>query len=132
MPDSATQDHQVQSKRAKMRCPACAFLVTLPAETCPKCDTSLRDAYVKPQTEINWRGRVAISGTVLLFILGLAVFFFGWTGQGPARATSQDELNRTGLSEALDTVQHLADHPADDTSSPVEALDQAAEPADQR
>lgn len=132
MPDPAIQDHQAQPKRAKMRCPACAFLVTLPAETCPKCDTNLRDTYVKPQGDINWRGRIIVGGAVLVCILGLAVFFFGWTGQGPARGVSQSEQNRTGLGEALDTVQNLTEHSAGDTASPVEVLEQTAEPAERR
>lgn len=87
------------------------------------------DSAVTPPTEINWRARMVKGGVVLLVILGLAVFFFGWTGQGPAR-TTMDNLNRTGLSE-LDTVRNLTEHPDGDASSPMEAF-QTVEPPDQR
>ena len=69
---------QVQNQRPTLRCPGCAFMVPLPAETCPRCGTNLRTGEGPLAEDHPSNGpKIVIGVLALLIIIGLAVFLFG-------------------------------------------------------
>lgn len=114
MADSMPPEKQAKDNRPRLRCPGCAFMVPLPAETCPSCGTNLRTGE-KPMSEEESaslsRQKIIIGLVALLVIIGLAVFIFGGSKDKPepvkraAPVKSGDDVG-----EAVDIFHDLQDH----------------------
>lgn len=87
MTDINTPHPAGEDNRPKLRCPACSFMVPLPAETCPRCQANLRTGVVEGQAEAETgRTKMILLGLTLLVIIGLAVVFFSGVLDGPKQA----------------------------------------------
>lgn len=134
MNDINKQTSEAEGGRPKLRCPACSFMVPLPAENCPQCRANLRSGVVPASEDVGAsnRGRLIIAGLVLLVIIGLAVIFFSGVLDGPqVPAASVPETPRSadGIGEALDAFQDLPDQNIG--LRPDIVLDRAKNTADQ-
>lgn len=114
MSDINKQTGEAEDGRPKLRCPACSFMVPLPAENCPQCRANLRSGIVpaSEEEETSNRGRLIIAGLVLLVIIGLAVVFFSGVLNGPqvpAADAPAASGSSDGIGEALDAFQELPD-----------------------
>ncbi|MDR1045598.1 MAG: hypothetical protein LBP33_10850 [Candidatus Adiutrix sp.] len=100
-------------RRPKLRCPACASLVTLPAEKCPRCGAHLRTGY-RPEAEEapGWRGRLILGLAVLILVIASAALFFVLSADNqPKAAAGPSPLKPGALGETLDGAQNLSDLP---------------------
>lgn len=107
------QPTEAEDKRPKLRCPACSFMVPLPAESCPKCRANLRSGIIPDEEESSPnRARLVIAGLVLLVIIGLAAIFFSGLldgPQSPATGTPGTAKSSDVIGEALEAIESLPD-----------------------
>lgn len=138
MTDANKPGPEAEDGRPRLRCPACSFMVPLPAETCPKCRANLRSGLLPIDEEpASNRGRLIIAGLVLLVIIGLAVIFFSGILNGPqqpvAGRPAAGGSSGDGIGEALEAFQDLpAGTPGMNPDIYLNRAKDAAEQADDR
>lgn len=111
MTDLNNQNPATEDGRPRLRCPACSFMVPLPAETCPKCRANLRSGQIPVAEEPDSnRGRMIIAGLVLLVIIALAAIFLSGVLDGPQSPATGLPSSSDGIGEALDAFQDLPSH----------------------
>lgn len=114
MTDAKNANSESEQSRPSLRCPACSFMVPLPADTCPNCQADLRSGIIPQQQEPTAsRGRLLLVAFILLIILGLAVVFFSGLLDDPHTPTAETFPSTTKsadeLADALDSFQDLPD-----------------------
>lgn len=108
---SSPPEKQFQNQRPTLRCPACAFSVPLPAESCPSCHANLRTGQAPNLEEQGSNSsKIVISVLALLTIIGLALYIFGGfkPQAAPERPVSQAQ-SADDLGEAVNIFHDLPD-----------------------
>ena len=119
--------------RPRLRCPACQFMVPLPAETCPKCQANLRTGFIPVSEEDESSGRrrwrVIMGGLVLVMVAAVAALFFFVLPPKAAVGPAPQTGTGTGLSDALETFHDLPNQPLG--TQPAIILDKTRDTANQ-
>ena len=102
---------QAPDRRPTLRCPACSFMVPLPAENCSKCGTNLRTGEMPLSDEPSSnRPKIVIGILALLAIIGLAVFILGGLLDSPEPVPQATPKHNAGdVGEAVDIFHDLQD-----------------------
>lgn len=115
MPEMNNQTLPDQDKRPTLRCPACHFMVPLPAEICSKCGANLRTGFVPVSEEEETRyrrGRFILGGAVLFLVAAVAaVFFFVLPPRPPVVSAPSLIVPGSELGDALEAFQDLQNQP---------------------
>jgi len=131
MPQTTTPSQEAPDNRPRLSCPACHFMVPLPAETCPKCQANLRTGFVPVSEEEESRGRrrwrLIVGSLVLVMVAAVAAIFFFILP--PTKAAEGPPQTGTGLSDALETFHDLPNQSLG--AQPGIILDKTRETADQ-
>lgn len=116
MSDQNDQGARAQSGGPSLRCPGCAFMVPLPAETCTRCGTSLRtgtpaaDSY---HDDGSPKVKIILGLGLFVVIIVLAVVILGGFLNKPQPAPlptpTATDVN-ADIGEALDAFHGLSDH----------------------
>ncbi len=135
MTEHTDQESRPQDAGPRLRCPSCSFMVPLPAEICPRCQTNLRTGQGPPPAgdddEGPRRGRLVLIGLLLLLIIGLAVVFFSGAFESPKpiKAGPAPTQPKDGLSDAVDAFHGLSDQSIG--AQPGYILERSRDTADQ-
>ena len=103
---------QNPGRRPTLRCPACSFMVPLPAESCAKCGANLRTGEMPRSEEPpSNRPKIIVGILALLVIISLAVFILGGIMDEPEPVPQAAPKNHNAgdVGEAVDIFHDLQD-----------------------